>query len=254
MLRLLGVDGSGTPLAELIVARDNIAPSEAVAIITNHHFDAEHPRQVALFTWGLVPFWTKRAVKAPRPINVRAESLLERPIFHSLIARHRGIIPAAGFYEWKKPETPGKNVRKTPYFLRRADGQPMALAAVWETQTDTVTGARLDSCAIVTTEPSADVREIHDRMPVILEPRDFERWLTANDVEPASLRDVLRPSSDGALLSERLDVSPGTQPKVARESKAAKTSLQLGLFDTARAQGSNGAPIPMAGGRASTKP
>ena len=225
LLELLGVDGAGTPLAEIIEARANIAPSEPIAVVANRPADAAHPRQVELFDWGLVPFWTKpTGAKGPRPFNIRAESLLERPGFHSLIARHRAIVPVAGFYEWKKPPAGAKNAKKTPYFIRRADGTPMALAAVWETRKDAETGARLHSCAIVTTEPNEEVREIHDRMPVILEPRDFERWLAANEVEPAALRDVLRAPPDGALVSERLETSPGAAPKRAAATK------QLGLF------------------------
>ena len=208
LLALLGVDGAGVPLAEIIGARANIAPSESIALVVNRPVDADHPRQVELFSWGLVPFWTKDAQRGRRPFNVRAGSLLERPGFHSLIARHRAVVPAAGFYEWKAAADGKKRAEKTPYFLRRADGMPMALAAVWETYTDAESGARTHTCAIVTTEPNAEVRAIHERMPVILEPASLDRWLAANEVAPASLRDLLRPLPDGALRSERLDESP----------------------------------------------
>lgn len=226
MLTLLGVDGAGTPLAEIIAARDNIAPSEGIAVVANRPRDDAHPRQVELFRWGLEPFWTRGRSGAPRPFNIRAESLLDRAGFRDLISRHRAIVPAAGFYEWKKPATPDRKAKKTPHFLRREDGQQMALAAVWETHRDPETGAGTHTCAIVTTEPSAEVREIHDRMPVILEPENFERWLAANEVEPSSLRDVLRPLRDGALVCEPLAASPGTQS--ANDTGAPK---QLGLFD-----------------------
>jgi putative SOS response-associated peptidase YedK len=231
MLELLGVDGAGVPLAEIIGARANIAPSESIAVVVNRPVDAEHPRQVELFSWGLVPFWTKDAQRGRRPFNVRAESLLERPGFHSLIARHRAVVPAAGFYEWKAAagteKGAKKRAKKTPYFLRRADGMPMALAAVWETYADAESGARTQTCAIVTTEPNAEVRAIHERMPVILEPASLDRWLAANEVTPASLRDLLRPPVDGALLAEPLDESPHAE---AAATSPAETAKQLGLF------------------------
>jgi|GEM_PF-496692 len=233
LLELLGVDGAGVPLAEIIGARANIAPSESIAVVVNRAVDADHPRQVELFSWGLVPFWTrapgKDAQRGRRPFNVRAESLLARPGFHSLIARHRAVVPAAGFYEWKAAADGKKSAKKTPYFLRRADGMPMALAAVWETYADPGSGARTQTCAIVTTEPNAEVRAIHERMPVILEPESLERWLAANEATPASLRDLLRPLPDGALRSERLDESPRAETSRAQTSPA-ETTKQLGLF------------------------
>jgi putative SOS response-associated peptidase YedK len=228
LLELLGVDGAGVPLAEIIGARANIAPSESIAVVANRPV-TEHARQVELFSWGLVPFWTKDAQRGRRPFNVRAESLLERPGFHSLIARHRAVVPAAGFYEWKAAADGKKRAKKTPYFLRRADGMPMALAAVWETYADAESGARTQTCAIVTTEPNAEVRAIHERMPVILEPASLDRWLAANEVTPASLRDLLRPPPDGALLAERLDESPHAEAQPAATSPA-ETAKQLGLF------------------------
>jgi len=244
LLALLGVDGAGVPLAEIIGARANIAPSESIAVIANRAVDADHPRPVELFSWGLVPFSTKDAARGRRPFNVRAESLLERPGFHRLIARHRAVVPAAGFYEWKAAADGKKGAKKTPYFLRRANGMPMALAAVWETYADLESGARTQTCAIVTTEPNAEVRVIHERMPVILEPESLDRWLAANEVAPASLRDLLRPLPDGALRSERLDASPRaatspTETAPAATSPAdtapaatspAETTKQLGLF------------------------
>jgi putative SOS response-associated peptidase YedK len=225
LLVLLGVDGEAVPLSELVGARDDVRPSQRISVVANRASEPSHGRQVELFTWGLVPFWAKGRTGAPRPINLRAETLLERRSFGRLLARQRAIVPAAGFYEWKKPETPGKKAKKTPYFLRRADGEPMALAAVWESREDADTGARVHTCAIVTTEPSAEVRPIHDRMPVILEPASFERWLSANEVAPESLREVLRPLRDGALVAEALAASPGAPPASRPETP------QLGLFD-----------------------
>ena len=232
LLTLLGVDGAAVPLSELIAARDDVRPSQPIAVVANRVTDAAHPRHVELFTWGLVPFWSRGRADAPRPINLRAETLLERRSFRSLLVRQRALVPAAGFYEWKKPESAAKRAKKTPYFLHRADGQPMALAAVWETQTDPDTGARTQTCALITTEPSAEVRQVHDRMPVLLEPAHFERWLTANDVEPEALRALLRPAPDGTLALERLAASPGQAAQVAQAAQPAAPAAQLGLFDT----------------------
>jgi len=154
-----------------IVPRYNIAPSQRVPIVRR---TAEGPRELALATWGLVPHWAKDPAIGSRMINARAETAAEKPSFRDALRRRRCLIPADGFYEWKKL---GKG--KQPWFLRMRDGRPFAFAGLWSQWRNPDGGATLDSCAILTTTPNDLVATLHDRMPVILSPAYQARWLDA---------------------------------------------------------------------------
>jgi putative SOS response-associated peptidase YedK len=105
-------------------------------------------------------------------INVRAEALTEKPAFRAAFRARRCIVPASGFYEWRRRGGP-----KQPFLIRRKDWQPMSLAGLWESWTDPETGEVVTTCTIITTEPNALMAELHDRMPVILDPADYGTWL-----------------------------------------------------------------------------
>jgi putative SOS response-associated peptidase YedK len=143
-----------------------------------------------LLTWGLLPYWTKEPTKAQRPINARSEIVATSGMFKRAFQARRCIVPADVFYEWKAVEG-----GKQPYAIARQDGQPMAFAGLWEGfrwQDGTVTR----SYTIITTDANADVAELHNRMPVVLEPVDWPAWLGELETDPSTL---LHPSPDGTL-------------------------------------------------------
>jgi putative SOS response-associated peptidase YedK len=178
----------------LLEPRYNVAPTDDVAVVV----ERDHTRRLDVFHWGFVPFWAKDPSVGNRMINARAEGLAESSAFRRAFERRRCIVPADGFYEWRK--VPGQR-KKQPVFIRRKDGEPMALAALWEVWTpkgddDPVP---LYSCTIVTGEPNDLVAPIHDRMPVILPPRAWEQWLDRDFHDTGALDRLLVPAPAGVL-------------------------------------------------------
>ncbi|KRQ02529.1 hypothetical protein AOQ71_35590 [Bradyrhizobium manausense] len=121
--------------------------------------------------WGLLPGWVKDPKGFTLLINARSETVLEKPAFKKAIRRRRGLIPADGYYEWK-----AEGGRKQPFFIHHADGAPLGFAALFETWIGP-NGEELDTVAIVTAAAGEDLAPLHDRVPVTISPRDFERWL-----------------------------------------------------------------------------
>jgi putative SOS response-associated peptidase YedK len=180
------------PLGESvqIERRYNVAPGDDVVGVIRRR---EHEPEGTLLRWGLVPHWAKDPKVGYRTINARAESLDERPAFRRAFERHRCLIVADGFYEWRKlddsPRPP-----KQPYWVSLPDGEPFAFAGLWagwRTPEDTW----LRSCAIVTTKPNETLEPIHDRMPVILPAGAEAAWLDPAG-DPDELRGLLRPLPD----------------------------------------------------------
>jgi len=179
------------PAADVPGDRFNVAPTDEVAAVVEHHGE----RTVDAFRWGLVPFFAKTARDGARLINARAETVESSPAFRSAFARHRCIIPADAFYEWRRQRDPasGRIIRREPFAVRRSDGEPLALAGLWSIWRDPETAARLYTCSILTTDPNELVARLHDRMPVVLDRSDWDAWL--NDAtRPAELRSLLRPA------------------------------------------------------------
>jgi putative SOS response-associated peptidase YedK len=173
-----------------VPARYNVAPTQAVAVVANE----EKPR-VELFHWGLIPSWAKDPAIGNRMINARLETLAEKPAFRNALKRRRCIIPASGFYEWKK-NPDGKT--KTPMYIRMKGGEPFAFAGLWETWHDP-SGSEVRSCTIITGPPNELVAPIHDRMPAILRAEDYKRWIDPNPHEPAELTSILGPYPAGEM-------------------------------------------------------
>jgi putative SOS response-associated peptidase YedK len=138
--------------------------------------------------WGLVPYWARDANVSHSTINAKAETLAMSETYRDAVKHRRCLIPADGFFEWKK-----LNLKtRQPYAFTRIDGNVLALAGIWERWIDKTEGEQLETYSIITTEPNELMESIHSRMPVILEPRDYERWLAPAD--PARLPiDLLRP-------------------------------------------------------------
>lgn len=170
--------------------RYNIAPTQDAPVVRRR---PDGRRELVMLRWGLAPFWL-RDLKGPPMINAKAETLEEKAAFREAFRRRRCLAPADGFYEWATTA----DGRKQPYYVVMADGSPMAFAALWESNRR----LNVESFTIVTTRANAVMAPLHDRMPVILRPADFDRWLAPS--QPAA--DLLEPLPDDAL--RRYPVGP----------------------------------------------
>ena len=170
--------------------RFNIAPSQAVPIVTQR---SDGVREALTARWGLVPHWVKDlATFKANLFNARSEGAAEKPSFRDAMRRARCLLPASGFYEWASAEG-----GKRPYYISRVDGRPLALAGLWSVWRKGEVPVL--SCTILTTAPNAVVRPLHDRMPVILDEAEFERWLDPDVDDPAAVEDLLDAYEDDAL-------------------------------------------------------
>ena len=188
---LFDPDARLAPLFDLdhptqITPRYNIAPSQTVPIVRV----VDDRRRLDLARWGLIPSWAKDTKIGYRTINARGETVFEKPAFRSAARKRRCLMPASGFYEWRK-DGPEKTA-KTPHWIHLKNGSPFAFAGLWE-QWVSPDGEAVDSCSIVTTTANDLVREIHERMPVILPTSAYERWLDPGEVAPERLRSLIAP-------------------------------------------------------------
>ena len=158
----------------------------------------EGARQLGSFRWGLVPSWAKDPAVGNRMINLRAETVSEKPSFRRTLARRRCLLPADGFYEWKAM---GKGRKKQPFFVRARDGSVLAIAGLWEVwkPRGEEDAEWLRTCTVITTEPNAVVGPIHDRMPVILPPAVWDTWLDQSNQDADALAKLLVPAPDDLL-------------------------------------------------------
>jgi putative SOS response-associated peptidase YedK len=165
-------------------ARYNVAPTQDIPVVAN-----EPNPHIDFFHWGLVPPWAKDISIGNRMINARVETLNTKPVFRTALKRRRCIVPASGFYEWKKSPD-GKT--KTPMYIRMKGSRPFAFAGLWETW-HSPDGSKLRSCTLITGSPNELLSTIHDRMPMILKPEDYQRWLDPHERDPADLMPLLTP-------------------------------------------------------------
>lgn len=154
----------------------NIAPATPINSIVA---DEEENRYLKLMHWGLIPSWAKDITIATRLINARSETITDKPSFRNAFKRRRCIIPASGFYEWKKTE----DNKKQPWYISLTSGDPMALAGLWEHWTSKK-GDEIQSCCIITTSANKFMQSIHDRMPVILSKDQWTLWLSKKEQMP----------------------------------------------------------------------
>lgn len=185
-------------LAELplLEPRYNIAPGQPVDVVravpagaSNAEGRSEARREWSRLQWGLVPQWAKTPSEAGW-INARAETAATRPAFRAAFRYRRCLVPADGFYEWKRLDR-----RKQPYFIHFRDDRLFAFAGLWESR-ESEDGSVLESCAVLTTGPNALMSQIHDRMPAILPPELYADWLNLDLQDPAALQGLLRPYPD----------------------------------------------------------
>ena len=172
-----------------IIPNYNVAPTEEILTIIKH----DNENELEKLHWGLVPFWAKDISIGSRMINARAETVLSKPSFRNAFRKRRCLIPANGFYEWK-----GEKGNKHPYYVSIPSGGPFAFAGLWETWTDKERDEEsvYKSCTIITTAASESIREIHHRMPVILDPDFYEKWLNVAIQYPKELEIILK---DGVI-------------------------------------------------------
>ena len=161
--------------------RYNAAPGQLLPIITG-----ENPEGFSFFYWGMTPKWSKNGQISQKLINARAETVNAKASFKQAFARRRCLIPADGFYEWKAV---GKKT-KIPHRITLQGAEPFAFAGIWEEFEDE--GENMHTFSIITTEANSLVADIHDRMPVILHPKDEQAWLS-NDSNEEALIELLRP-------------------------------------------------------------
>lgn len=176
--------------------RYNVAPTQPVTVVV---LRGDEGRFVELHRWGLVPAWADSAAAGARMINARAETVATSPAFRASFRRRRCIIPADGFYEWRRE---GKI--KKPFLIHARDDRPLAVAGLWAPWRDPASGEWLLSAAVVTTTSNAAVGELHDRMPAILAEDEWPLWLDPMIGDPGLLRDLLHPADDALL---RLDAA-----------------------------------------------
>ena len=172
--------------------RYNIAPSQPVLAIPNDERSAAD-----FFIWGLIPMWAKDPSIGARLINARSETLAEKPSFRGSFKYKRCLILADGFYEWKT--VAGKKT-KIPYYIHLNDRRPFAFAGLWDSW-ESPDGSNLKTCTIITTEPNELMATLHNRMPAILHPRDYAKWLDPSPQTPESLLPLLKPYPDDAMTA-----------------------------------------------------
>ena len=202
-------------------ARYNIAPTQPVATVRQ----AGTGRVLSMMRWGLVPSWANHISIGNRLINGRCETVLEKPAFRESFRMRRCLIPADGFYEWKKT---GK--QRQPFHFGMKDDSLFAFAGVWD-RWRSPSGQVLESCSILTNAPNELLEDVHDRMPVILPRRHYQTWLTAPTAEAERLAELLVPFD--ASLMRRYAVSAlvnkpqNEMPECAVEVPNPETQTQL---------------------------
>jgi putative SOS response-associated peptidase YedK len=217
-------------------SRYNIPPTEPIMMVIR-----DHPRppgsnlpenRIVLVRWGFIPGWAKDPRQLPLLFNARSESAIEKNTFKAAMRHRRTLVPASGFYEWKR----NGSKKSQPYWVRPRNGARFAFAGVMETWSEPG-GSEIDTGAILTTASSGEIAAIHDRAPVVIRPEDFSRWLDCRNYEPRDVADLMQPAdpdffeaipvSDrvnkvanrGPELQERVEPASPTSPQSKRETQ-----------------------------------
>lgn len=169
----------------------NVCPTNRIAVVTSEG----DRRLYRPMRWGLIPPWYKTPSGGPLLINARSETVAEKPAFRTAVRERRCLVPAAGFYEWDRIDTK----RPLPYYVSRADNEPMVFAAIWQDWGEDE--ERTSTVAVLTCPANAQMSRVHDRLPVILDPSDWPLWLGEAGKGAARL---LEPVPDGLLRMVRV--------------------------------------------------
>jgi len=188
----------------------NVAPTKRIFAVIERpgpssRDDEPQARELRVVRWGLVPFWAKDASGGGRLINARAETVAVKPAFRRAFAKRRCILPADGYYEWQAV-TQDSKTRKQPYYIVRKDGGALAFAGIYELWRDEALPADherawLWTAAIITTQASDDVGQIHDRMPMTIAPQAWADWLDPGTSDLGQLQATMVPAMAGGLTS-----------------------------------------------------
>lgn len=176
--------------------RYNIAPTQPIPIVSAAAHSQGLRRRFTLMRWGFLPAFVKDLEGFALLINARAETLAERPSFKAALKRRRGLVIADGFYVSAPDRSRGAARRSL--LVRRVNGEPMGFAGLYETWSH-ANGSEIDTACIVTTPPNGVIAALNDRMPAIVDPRDFSLWLDNDDVEAFAATALLRPAPDDWL-------------------------------------------------------
>ncbi len=180
----------------------NVAPQTFQPIVRLNRDTGE--REIVMMRWGLLPFWAKEPSFAHSTINAKAETVATVPTFRESFRKRRCLAPADAFYEWQKLDAKTKQ----PYAIAMKDGSPYAFAGVWDSWRDPATRERIETFAIITTDANPLIEPMHDRMPVILAPRDYDRWLKPGDPAQPPL-DLLRAYPAEQMTTWKVDRQVG---------------------------------------------
>jgi putative SOS response-associated peptidase YedK len=203
----------------------NVAPATDILVVAAGD---DGTRELRPFHWGLVPKWAKDISAGNRMINLRSETVKDKPTWRRLLARRRGLLPIDGFYEWQNL---GKKAGKQPFYITTRDDQPLALAGLWETWHDPAVKdgrdagdgeregrtprsmddeGRMRSFTILTTSPNKLMGSIHDRMPVIIPPGQWDFWLDPANDDTDALAALLVPAPEDLLVVWPVDKAVGS--------------------------------------------
>ena len=206
-----------TQPARNLCPRYNIAPTTQIDVVRL----ADTGPELVQMRWGLIPGWWKKTAKeVPSTFNARAETVAQKPMFRSAFKRTRCIVPASGYYEWRKVEG-----GKQPYFISAANGEVLSIAGLWDEWKDPQAGETIVSCTMIVTIANDFTRPIHKRMPVLLGRQDHDAWLTGkagDELLRSAPNDLLRmwPVSKRVNVSGRGDDDPDLVEPVEDEAIA----------------------------------
>jgi putative SOS response-associated peptidase YedK len=203
--------------------RYNIAPTQPILIAVGGGAErpgANRPNRTALLArWGLIPSWVKDVKSFPLLINARAETAAEKNAFRGAMRYRRCLVPASGFYEWRRQ---GK-AKSEPHFLKPANGRPFAFAGLMETWQGP-DGSEIDTAAIMTTAASGPIAAIHERTPIVVAQEDYGRWLACREFDPAAVADILAAPNDDFFdivrVSDRVNKVANTGPDLQEPIEA----------------------------------
>jgi len=207
----------------------NIAPTQPIMMVIRDHPrgpGSNLPRnRVELVRWGFIPGWAKDPKQLPLLINARSESASEKNTFRAAMRHRRTLVPASGFYEWKRDGSK----KSQPYWVRPRNGRFVAFAGLMETFLDP-NGSEIDTGAILTTASSGAIAGIHDRAPVFIAPEHFDRWLDCRFSEPRDVFDLMRPAPpdffEAIPVSDKVNKVVNTGPEIQQAVAIPATESQ----------------------------
>lgn len=207
---------------EELGARYNVAPTQPVTVVIQR----DEGRLIEIHRWGLVPSWADSQAVGARMINARAETLATSAAFRPSLLRWRCVIPADGFYEWRRD---GR--ARTPFLIHTPDDRPLAFAGLWAPWHDPSTGSWLLSASVVTTAANETVGELHNRMPAILAQDEWPIWLDPTISDPGLLESLLHPAANDLLrldpASPLVNNANNEGPELLQAPPAAEPALTL---------------------------